>query len=95
MAIYPPILQSSHIPFTATLTVSFNISDLTNVNDIKHLQIKVNEQGTNKPVKIIANGTVSQADNIAYVNYENNIVNISAAWTQGKLYKAQLRFGTS
>lgn len=99
--IYPPTLQSTQPAFlTSSLPyeIGFTLQNVTALNDIKHVQVRVVQQSNNKTIV----NTDKYPDGIIYKNdFTESSVEIRSddliltGWTAGYLYKVQVRFGTN
>lgn len=106
ISIYPPILQSTQSAFLATeksYNIYFTLQNVTSFNSIGHIQIRVIDQQSN--VSVVS--TSKYPDGIIYKaaaaikqdgdNYSISIdsVDLKTTWQEGRLYKIQVRFGTT
>lgn len=104
--IYPPILKSTQPAFVGdTCKIYFTLQKVTAPSEIKHLQIRLVYQDSNANA-IMVNANQSP-DQIYYVDTElkpnnNNEYSVEIpssilinGWTKGRLYKVQIRFGTT
>lgn len=102
MAIYPPIIDSSMPAFISSdeLKIKFTLSQLMNIDEVKHIQIRVVQQSNNKSIV----DTMKYPDGIIYKNISTELINQYAiinlsdldtrlGWNENTYYKVQLRFG--
>ena len=106
--LYPPILQSSQIPFLGSLSsypIYFTISNVTSYDNVGHVQIRIMRQSNNKSIvntALYPDGTIYK--NVSEVTYDStkqvysvaiNRNELKESWALGALYKVQLRFGST
>lgn len=103
--IYPPILANTQPPFLATVQaydIEFTLQNITNIKEIKHIQIRVVEQQSNSSIV----KTSKYPDNVIYKNIELDpsadfytatisIEDLRKPWSPGLCYKIQMRFGST
>ncbi len=105
MALYPPIMASSQDAFLASSTMEsiyFTLSNMTNIKDIGHIQIKIVYQSNNK------SASTKYPDGIIYKepsqihSHGNGLYSIpiyssdlTSGWIANKYYKVQICFGKS
>lgn len=92
-ALFAPILRTTQPAFAAsrdTLTVYYTLPQVASLEDVTHIEVKVNLQDTNSNV-------VNSATGILSLEKTENSFTINAAslkggcWKAGKLYKIQAR----
>lgn len=96
--VFSPIVQSS-LPAQVInienfiLKIPFEVPSLVNINNVKHMQVIVIDQQTNKYISIPVNDFTTP-DKVYYTNnFNNNLIQIEPTLEAGRLYKIQIRFG--
>lgn len=105
MALYPPILASSQDAFLASsdnIPIYFTLSNLTDLDDVSSLQVKIVYQSNNKPAGSGSDGIVtknksnfslqSSSDDIYFVTINSSSDLRDRGWISNKYYKVQMRF---
>lgn len=103
MALYPPIMASSQDAFLASSpyqSIYFTLSNLTNIQDIGHIQIKIVFQTNNKSASTKYPDGVLYKDAKQIKSYNNNLYSIDIysgdltnGWKANTYYKVQICFG--
>ncbi len=103
MALYPPIMASSQDAFLASSTsqsIYFTLSNLTNLQDIRHIQIKIVFQINNKSASNRYPDGIIYKDAKAIKSHGNNLYSVDIqsgdltnGWIPNKYYKVQICFG--
>lgn len=103
MALYPPIMASSQDAFLASSpyqSIYFTLSNLTNIQDIGHIQIKVVFQTNNKSASSKYPDGILYKSSSQIQSYGNNLYSIdiqsgdlTSGWKANTYYKVQICFG--